>query len=441
MGDSNTQDHTKENLRIGRENRLVAERLARSNARPQQRVSAEEREAFVMPKHTARIDAPAFVVLVNPADAKRVEEQARQTMITAHGVRDLSKESDVKACDKVIPGRKGKTPKPAKEPRAPKPIPVDPRMAHVRSLGATTMISGGEGSKEVRSLPGIKQETIVARSEAMKTASSSNQVALRFEGIRVQTLGEKNNGRVADPMVPTWFLYRDGVEINLPHTWPTRSYIIGVDVLRVQAAHVGKLIRENVIDRAVLAMPCTEGETFGKQWAHVPARTELVSVDSSGRMVPTREIAGVEAKETKPDGANYQVCYILPTKAGVESLEAWCHSEAQAYTTALGLMGNGAVRVTIIGTGKQLSPERYPLTMGKTMTGRSLECWRFDGVSASITRQGFALLQKGSISTDAEIEKERRQAMLPNIWTKKHPQHNGPWMRSAKTDKATFSHG
>lgn len=443
MGDSNSTDYTQENLRIGKRNREVSASLARAMAgKGQVPVPIEERDEKLAPKTAPRMIQPAFVgVIVGPAEQKRADQERIAALQATARVRDLSNQLDVKPSDLSGPKKPGKQ-KPEKQPRAVKAPPIDPRQAIVRGINSPAPIKPlSEGAKLIDSLPGINSESIQSRTQALSGAKQSSQVALRFEGVRVGVVSPKNKLRQPDPLVPTWILFQAEQEIQLPHDFPVRSFIAGVDVLRLQAAHVGRMLRESTIDCAILAMPVKDGEEHGKQWAHVPARSELISCDSSGRVLPTREIAGIEAKETKPDGANYQVCYILGTKAGVQSLETWTHSEAQARSVAMGLMGDGAYRVCIVSATKPLTPEMYPLTMGETMTGRPMQCWTFDGSSATLTRQGFALLGKGSISTEVEIEKERRLARLPNIWTKKHPQHNGPWMRSAKTDKATFSHG
>lgn len=287
-------------------------------------------------------------------------------------------------------------------------------------------------------LPSVLSEEKVGVNSAFNQAKqigSQGRVDVRLEGVRVGTVGEKDKVRVGEVNQPTWFLYSNDSPVQFPGNWPNWAPV-GVSVDRMRAACVAKMIMMGQIDLAIFAMPLVEGEEFSKQWKHTPKLGTIMHTDMTGKAICTSRVVGFEAKQTKDDQDNFQVVvtYDLADTASKANVaaeqyvrELWFNNETQAKSAAMAaLQFNGALKATIIAqNGKEVSPDKYDPT-----------AWKVDRDTATLTRGGFALLEKAP-TADERIPSRKRGP----ICERKNFNGNGRiWMR-AKQDTCSFSRG
>lgn len=318
-----------------------------------------------------------------------------------------------------------------------KPPVLGLNQAIVRTIGDTSLLVTEE-KKDINSLPAIKTETRKDVNEAFSATQKGNgRVDLRFEGVRVGSIGPKDKMRVNPPSTPTWFLYSGDQEYPIPHTFPLKSHLVGVDVRRIQAAFVNNMIGEGTIDSAVYALPLGEGEELSKQWKHLPHMGRIVHTDSIGKIMATQVTVGHEFKESKPDEPRFRVAYVMTTPNGPVSRDCWLNSEAQARSAAMDLLAGGMVsKVTVYApSNKELDSTKYPPSVLSADRGRPVQCWKFEGSSAMLTRTGFAALQPDTARD--EFTPSRKRGPIS-----RHVNYNRTaiWQK-AKNDTCSFSRG
>lgn len=308
--------------------------------------------------------------------------------------------------------------------------------------------------KRNMSLPKIEREAKEGIIQAFRGAKESSQITLSLEGVTVRSLSEDAKDRVSDPEVPTWFLYSEGNPYPTPEMLPHYTALKERDALaRVQTVFIHKLITSGLIDLAIYALPFTEedkgsGRVNGKQWAH-KAKIKLVHCGKTGQKLATAKVVNhteclkkeaIEGKDgvtkegfvkTAADTKTYRIDYRIQ---GLVST-TWTSNENQARSAVYELMGLGAAdQATIIAPmGKELDPSKYPPTVADTL-GKQVSAWNCDLASATLTRQGFAALQK-TPDCDKYKPSRNRGAFQAPKW-----KMGGPWQK-VHNDRSTFSGG
>lgn len=286
-----------------------------------------------------------------------------------------------------------------------------------------------------------------------KFAIAPNQIAMLPLYVRERKIKDTNplyfthDGKEAQ-----YRLFKGGSEsrkqVEVPFNWPQKSQVkFQISFERLCDKCVREMIEAKTIDYAVKSGPA------GVFVMKIQEKVRPMYSNGVGQYIPTREIAGMltmpvgkedsfqPASIVSRDGVDMLgsdeeietriwVEVITTTPMETDRIKFGARNIADACNKADAFFSNDAILVKMWGPGViQTDKEGNRLDLSERLVG-----WKDCGDSATLNREDWAAMQK---TPAGDVRKN-----VPNIWTKRHPGSlNQPWMRNAKTDKATFSAG